>query len=174
FVLRQVAVCLLAELREDRALALVHGDQPLLRVEAVHLDRREAGATAGVVDGPEDDEEREVVVLLDLRALAELARVLQRERVQVEGLLQQLEVGLAGIVDVEPEEDAVAQPRLDALGVDIRLDGSPGVDQMAGQGRPSVLPSPDDLRGAGGAQLRSAQPSAAYAWQSSVPMSRPR
>ncbi len=43
-VFLQVPVRLVPEVLEDRALALVHGDQPLRRVEAVHLDRREPGA----------------------------------------------------------------------------------------------------------------------------------
>jgi hypothetical protein len=53
----------------------------------VHLDRPEPGPAGGVVDGAEDDENREVVVGLDLRALAELARVLERERMQLEDVV---------------------------------------------------------------------------------------
>ena len=40
----EVAVRLVAEVLEDGALAVVHGDQPVRRVEAVHLDRRHPGA----------------------------------------------------------------------------------------------------------------------------------
>ena len=43
-VLLEALVRLVPEILEDGALSLVHGDQPLLRVEAVHLDRREPGA----------------------------------------------------------------------------------------------------------------------------------
>ena len=137
-------VRLVPELPEDRALTLVHGDQPLLRVKAVHLDRREPGAAGGVVDGTEDDEQRVVVEGLELGPLPELARVLQRERVQLEDVAQQREIGLAGVLDIEPEEDPVPQARFDALRVDVGLDGSPGVDQVAGQARSSVLPTPDE------------------------------
>ena len=81
-------VRLVAELREDRAFTLVHRDQPVRRVEAVHLDRRKPGPAGGVGDRTEDDEEGEVVEVLDLRTLPELARVLERERVEVEGVVQ--------------------------------------------------------------------------------------
>jgi hypothetical protein len=94
----------------------------------VHLDRPEPGSAVGVIHGAEHDEEREVVVLLDLGSLPELARVFESQRVQGERIAQQLEVGLGRAVDVEPEKDAVSEPRLDAFRVDIRLDGSPGVD----------------------------------------------
>src|SRR5205814_8603192 len=106
--------------------------------------RRETGAAGGVVGGTEDDEQRVVVEGLELGPLPELARVLQRERVQLEDVAQQREIGLAGVLDVEPEEDPVPQARFDALRVDVGLDGSPGVDQVAGQARPSVLASPDE------------------------------
>ena len=61
-------------------------DEVALGIEDVHLDE------AVVVRRrrrPVDDEEDEVVVLLELRALAELLRVLERERVEAEDVAEE-------------------------------------------------------------------------------------
>jgi len=49
------------------------------------------------------DDERVAREFLDLGPLIPVADVLQRQRVKPERLLKQLEVGVAGILDVEPE-----------------------------------------------------------------------
>ena len=64
-------------------------DEVALGIEDVHLDE------AVVVRRrrrPVDDEEDEVVVLLELRALAELLRVLERERVEAEDVAEEREI----------------------------------------------------------------------------------
>ena len=53
----------------------------------MHLDQ-----PVVVGDGAVDDEEDEVVVVVDLRALAEVLRVLDRQRVELEDVAEDLEV----------------------------------------------------------------------------------
>ena len=89
----------LTHLGERRAVVAVHGDEEALGVEAMHLDE-----AVLVRDRAVDDDEDEVVVLVDLRALAELLRVLDGQRMELEDVAQDLEVVLARLVDIEPEE----------------------------------------------------------------------
>ena len=79
------------------------GDEEALAVEAVHLDQ-----PVLVGDGAVDHEEDEVVVLVDLRALAEVLGVLDGERVELEDVAEDLEVVAVGPVEVEPEEPPLA------------------------------------------------------------------
>lgn len=73
-------------------------DQVVLGVEAVHLDER-AGGT-----GAEGDDEGEVPIALQLGPLAEVLCVLDRQRVEAEGALQQsLRAVLVEVGEVEPE-----------------------------------------------------------------------
>jgi hypothetical protein len=78
----------LPDLGEGRAVVAMHGHQAALRVEAVHLDE-----PVGIGRGAVDDDEDEVVVLVQLGALAEVLRVLDRKRVELEDVRQDLEVG---------------------------------------------------------------------------------
>ena len=57
------------------------------------------------LDRVQHDEQR-VAVLLDLRPLVAVARVLDRELVQVELLLHLLELGLGGVLERHPDEAA--------------------------------------------------------------------
>ena len=60
--------------------------------------------------GGKDDDEVVVGILVYLRPLVLVADVLDGQRVELEGLLQQLEVGVVGALDVEPESlGALAQ-----------------------------------------------------------------
>ena len=62
--------------------------------------RRRVGDAGGV-----EDEQHGVGVAIELRPLAELARVLERERVQVQSASPSaVEVVVGGPVQVEPEE----------------------------------------------------------------------
>ena len=81
----------LAHLGEGRCFVAVDGDEELLGVEAVHLDE-----SVVVGDGAVDDDEDEVVVVVELRALAELLGVLDRERVELEDVAQDRVVVLVG------------------------------------------------------------------------------
>jgi len=71
--------------------------------------------------GGEKDDENVARVLVELRPLVLVADVLERERVKLEGLLEQLVVGLVRILDVEPESLlALGEASRDGLG--LRLD----------------------------------------------------
>ena len=88
---------------------------------------------------PVDDEEDEVVVLLELRALAELLRVLERERVEVENVAQHREVVRLGALEVEPEELAAREPRFDRRSVDPRVRRALAVEKRGRHGSPVTL-----------------------------------
>ena len=62
-----------------------------------------------VGDGAVDDEEDVVAVVVDLRALAEVLGVLDRERVELEDVAEDLEVLRVGLVEIEPEERSPAR-----------------------------------------------------------------
>ena len=119
----------LAEGRQGRRLVAVQRDQVAVGVEAVHLD--EAVAVL-VVGRAEDDEEDVAVVVVDLRPLVEPPRVLERERVEVELLAQDLEVGRRGLVDVEPEEAAVGEQLADPVTLEMEPVTLAAVDEVLG------------------------------------------
>ena len=89
----------LLELVKGGSVVSVDGDQKALRVEAVHLDQ-----AVIVRRPPVDDEEDVVVVGLELRPLAEILRVLDRQWMELERLAEDLEVRIVRLLDVEPEE----------------------------------------------------------------------
>jgi hypothetical protein len=91
----------------------VDGDQKALRVEAVHLDQ-----AVIVRRPPVDDEEDVIIVGLELCALAEILRVLDRQWMELERLPEDLEVRIVGLLEVEPEELAGTQVLLDRRAVD--------------------------------------------------------
>ena len=91
--------------------------------------------------GAVDDEEDVVAVLVELRALAEVLRVLERERVEAEDVAQDREVLRAGLLEVEPEERAGGVQLLDLGPVEVDLLRASVVDQMAGAHRAIVLTS---------------------------------
>ena len=82
----------------------------------MHLDQ-----AVVVRRGAVDDDEDEVVVVVDLRALAEVLGVLDRERVELEDVAEDLEVARVGLVEVEPEEAAVGEQLLDRLAAELDL-----------------------------------------------------
>ena len=80
---------------------MVDGDEIVRRVEAVHLDQ-----AVLVARGAVDDEEDVVAVFVELGPLAEVLGVLDRERMELEDISQDLEVVGLGLMKVEPEEAA--------------------------------------------------------------------
>lgn len=82
-------------LGERRRLVPADGDEEALRVVAVNLDEP---ILVGRV--AEDDEEDEIVVVLALGALSEVLRVLDRERMEAERLLEKLDLLWAWAVKV--------------------------------------------------------------------------
>src|SRR5207237_10352999 len=78
-----------------------------------------------------DDEEREVVVAVDLRPLPELLGVLDGERMEGEDLAEEHEVVGVRAVEVEPEELALGQQLLDRLAVEGELLAALMVDHVA-------------------------------------------
>ncbi len=109
-------------------LVAADGDEEPVREEAVQLDepilvRRRSDAV--------EDEEVEVVVRLDLRALPEVLGVLDGQRVEPEHLAQELEIGRGRAVEVEPEEVAVLEPSFDLGVLDDRLRVAVAVEEVA-------------------------------------------
>ena len=92
------------------------GDEEALGVEAVHLDE-----PVVVGSGTVDDDEDEVVVVVDLRALAEVLGVLDRERVELEDVAEDREVARVGAIEVEPEELPAREQALDRLAIEVDL-----------------------------------------------------
>ena len=134
--LARLARVALAELIAARRVLSPHRDEVALRVEDVHLDE---AVRVGRGRGPVDDEEDEVVVLLQLRPLAELLGVLERERVEAEDVAQELEVVRLGVLEVEPEEISAREPRLDRGPVDLRVLVGVEVEKRGGHGSPVTL-----------------------------------
>jgi hypothetical protein len=96
----------------------------------VHLD--EAVLVRLLGDGAVEDDEDVVVVVVDLRALAELLRVLDRERMEPEDVAQDPVVARVRLVDVEPEEGVAGEQTLDVLAVEAQLLAAAVVDDGAG------------------------------------------
>src|SRR5690348_214631 len=101
-------------------------DQETLAVEAMHLDQPVAVGRSAV-----DDQEDEAVVVLDLRALLEMLRVLDREWMKPEGVAQDLEVVRPRPIEVEPEEVAVCEQVGDGLPVEVNLPVTAGLADVA-------------------------------------------
>ena len=112
---------------------MVDGDEEALGVEAVHLDE-----PVVVRDGAVDDEEDEVVVVVDLGPLAELLGVLDRERVELEDVAEDLEVLVVRAVEVEPEEPLAGKQLLDGLPAELHLAAALVMEHVADR-RPGSL-----------------------------------
>ncbi len=124
----------LPHLGERRRFVAVDGDEELLGVEAVHLDE-----AVVVRDGSVDDDEDEVVVFVELRALRELLGVLDGERVELEDVAQDRVVGLVRLVDIDPEEGVAGEELLDVLAAEVHLFAAAVVDDRAGVRRRTPL-----------------------------------
>ena len=92
------------------------GNEELLGVEAVHLDE-----AVVVGDGAVDDDEDEVVIFVEFGALAELFRVLDGERVELEDVAEDRVVGLVWLVDVDPEERVSSEKFVDVLTIEVEF-----------------------------------------------------
>jgi hypothetical protein len=112
-------------LGERRRLVPAYGDEEALRVEAVNLD--EPVLVGRVAEG---DDEDEIVVVLAFRALSKILRVLDCERMEAEGLLENLDVLWAWAVNVEPEELARLEPLLESLAVEGEYVGAAPIDEV--------------------------------------------
>jgi hypothetical protein len=89
-----------------------------------------------------EDEEVEVLVGLDLRPLAEVLRVLHGERVEAEHVAEDFEILLGGTVEVEPEEVAGLEPRLDLGPLDRDLGVAVSVEEVARHVASPVIRTP--------------------------------
>ena len=95
----------------------------------MHLDEAVRVLGAG---GAEDNEEDVAVVVVDLRPLVEPPRVLERERMEVELLAQDLEVGRLRLVDVEPEEVAGGEQLAHPVALEMEPVALVAVDEVVG------------------------------------------
>jgi hypothetical protein len=121
FTLSKALPCL----GERRRLVPAYGDKEALGVVAVDLD--EPVLVGGVA---EDDEEDEIVVVLALGALSEVLRVLDRERMEAERLLEKLDVLWAWAVKVEPEELGRPEPLLESFAVEREFLRAASIDEV--------------------------------------------
>ena len=103
-------------LGEGRRLVPVDGDEEAFGIEAVHLDQ-----PVLIGDGAVDDQEDEVVVVVELRTLAEVLRILQGERMELEDIAQYGEVLLPRPGQVYPEEAAAREQTLEIVAAEIQL-----------------------------------------------------
>ena len=92
------------EVVEEVALLLAHRDDEVARHVDVDLDRAGDGLSGARAPGGVEDDEDVRLVDVDLRPLAELARVLHRHRMQPEHVADPRERIRARAVQVEPEE----------------------------------------------------------------------
>jgi hypothetical protein len=114
-------------LGERWSFVAVDSDEELFGVEAVNLDE-----AVVVGDGPVDDDEDEVVVLVELCSLLELFGVLDGERVELEDLAEDRVVILVWLIEVEPEEPFAGEEFLDVLAVEVQLLVAAVVNDRAG------------------------------------------
>jgi len=93
----------------------VDGDDEAAADEYVHLDRLDMlVAPARSVE----DDERVLAIVVELRPLAEPARVLQRERMQPEQLPELGDLRVGGALQLEPEVLVALEQRLDLAAID--------------------------------------------------------
>jgi hypothetical protein len=78
-----------------------------------------------------DDDEREVVIDVDLRALVELLGILDGERMELENLAQDVEVFLGWPAEIEPEEAVAIKKAFDRCAVERHFGRACVVDDLA-------------------------------------------
>jgi hypothetical protein len=103
-----------ARLAQHRAVPVAHGDHRLAADVDVHLD--DVRAVRAV-----EDEQHVVAVGIELGPLAELAGVLDRERIEAEHVAEGVDLRRARLLEVQPEELlplAQAPDELDVEGVE--------------------------------------------------------
>ena len=106
---------------ELRAALPVHGEEVAARDVHVNLDELDAELIRGHARAPVD-EQHVIRVTIELGALVELACVLERQLVQAELRPGRHQVGVGGIVEVEPEELVARAQGLDAVAGDLGQD----------------------------------------------------
>jgi hypothetical protein len=106
-------------------------DEPPRARERVHLAIDEA---AVVVEGePVHHDEQIVGKELDLRALSAMLRVLDRQRMELEALLQLVELVVGRVDDIDPDARVcLLEPRGQVLGSDPLLDEHAAAVNAAG------------------------------------------
>ena len=124
-----------ADLGKRGAVVAMDSDEKSLGVEAMHLDKPVVVRRRAI-----DDDEDEVVVLVELRPLAELLRVLDRERMELEDIAKDLKVRLARSIEVEPEKATVREQALDGVDIEADLAAAVIVDDVTDRG-PRVIGS---------------------------------
>lgn len=87
--------------------------------------------TIVVRHGAVNDQEHEVVVVVELGALAEVLGVLDRKRVKLEHVAQDGVVLLDGLINVDPEEGAAGEKLLDVFAAELGFLASSVVDDRA-------------------------------------------
>ena len=113
---RPALLVAMPHLGEGRRLVSVDGDEEAFGIEAVHLDQ-----PVLIGDGAVDDQEHEVVVVVELRTLAEVLRILQSERMELEDIAQYGEVLLPRPGQVYPKEAAAREQTLEIVAAEMQL-----------------------------------------------------
>src|SRR5205823_11096997 len=103
-----------AQLGEGGTIVAMDGHEEAVGVETVHLDQ-----PVPVRRGSIDDDEDEVLVVVDLWPLVEVLGVLDGERMELEDVAQELEIGSLRPVEVNPEELSGREEALDRLPAEV-------------------------------------------------------
>lgn len=97
----------------------MNADDVLRRDEQMHLPQQ-VDVVGRLLAGAVEDEEPVVAVVVELRSLAEVGGVLERERMKLEDLTELIDLRGARVRQVGPEEPAARGVVADAVGVQGR------------------------------------------------------
>ena len=97
----------LAHAGQRVALAVAHGDDEAVADEEHHLAGLDVARRLDVAQRLEHDEHRALVVL-DLGPLVAVDRVLDGQRVQLQLLVDEVELGVGRVLQTDPEEAVLA------------------------------------------------------------------
>src|SRR5947208_10687555 len=84
------------------------------------------------------DHKDEVVVLVELGPLVELFRVLDRKRMKLEHITEDLKVPLARLIEVEPKKVAAREQPLDRVTTEVDLAAALIVDDVTDRGARAI------------------------------------
>ena len=145
--------------RADELVAGVAADRHDVLAAEVEVDLDGLVVAVGAVE----DEQHLAAVVVELRALAELLGVLEGQRRQLEDGAEQVQLGLRGSQEVEPEELAALPERAHAVDVDVVEDLHPA---------PRKLAAAPDAPGSGARARRRPEPRCYAASASAAPSAR--
>lgn len=84
--------------------------------------------------GAIDDDKNEVVVVVELGPLVEVLRVLDRERMKLEHIAEDLKVPVGWLIEVEPQKVAARKQLRDRVTIEANLGAALTVDDVTDRG----------------------------------------